>query len=179
MQAVRINDVGVGRPVNTKNGARLIFPINVLEMSMNRLYDVDVWANEGEVFEYSAGQEVSMDIKPGQEYKGKQQYSASMSKMALLKHTSEIATEILDGEEVVASAVPVKTPSAPPVASPQTSEKEMWAAKERRDFKGRALMYATQAISQVHREKIWEDEKEFVDMVEMVASQYVDYIYMD
>ena len=66
-----------------------------------------------------------------------------------------------------------------PPPAPEAEEKVDWDGKEKRDFKGRSLMYASEAIKHCWPEKTFKDEGEYLGILFMTAERILDWIYQD
>ena len=152
MVAIKILSVGSVREIGEKK-TRLV-DCEVLQLDTKDTYKVSVFLgkNDPTDIKVSADYEANVEAK---EFKGKKQYSTTLWTM---KEMPKIK------EEVEEEAAP---------------NQEMWAAKEKRDFKGRCLMYAIETMKAVFPGKTFDSEGDYIGMAEMIASQYLDYIYID
>ena len=150
MVAIKVLSIGSVREVGA-NKTRLV-DCEVLQLDSKDTYKVAVFLGKGEPNELNIGSDYETDIT-AKDYKGKKQHSATLWTMKELEKPKEETEE--------------------------EPNQEMWAAKEKRDFKGRCLMYAMETIKQVFPEKTFTSEGDYLGMAQMIASRYLDYIYLD
>ena len=152
MVAIKILSVGEVRTVGENNTR--IATIEALQLDNKETIKISAFLGKnGDPTDLVIGTDYEADVT-GKDYKGKKQYSMPIWTMKGMPKQKE------EEEEAAPS-------------------QEMWAAKEKRDFKGRCLMYAIETIKQTFPEKTFTSEGDFIGMAQMIASRYLDYIYLD
>lgn len=115
----------------------------------------------GEVqnFVCSPGQEIEMEVN-AKEYKGKWQYSTGTWLITPVVPTPQ--------EELPKNTPPIATEEGP----------VDWDGKERRQFKGKCMMYAQEVMKVVYKDHKFESEGEYIGMSTLIAEQYLDWVYI-
>ncbi len=151
MVAIKILGVGSVREIGEKKTR--IVDCEVLQLDTKDTYKVSIFLGKNEPTDLKIGSDYEANVE-AKDFKGKKQYSTTLWTMKEMPKVEEPEEE----------------------AAPS---QEMWASKEKRDFKGRCLMYAMETMKAVFPGKAFDSEGDYIGMAEMIASRYLDYIYFD
>ncbi len=150
--------------------------ITVKELTIEDTYDITCFTHDIP-FSYQIKDKLLIPLTIGKVWKGKQQYSCSLEKITLLDPTDNPGAPLKEN-------IPQKEELPPEAVKEEVKDngimtKDDWGAKETRNFRGKAVMYALETVKMSLKDEVLKNMlvSDIHNMIVMEADQYLDYIY--